>query len=541
MGAADGSEACAAASGAAVEGGAHGAEIGVPGAAASAGASSADALRNCSVAESPSPLPRGDAPTLIPGTAVTRFFAHEDDYPDLPAAAACERLGRVLPFPTVSSMDPEAVDWTPFDALRAYMREAWSRVFTAGEVSLIGHSLLIHIPGSDSSLDPLMLMGHMDVVPVVPGTEGDWTHDAFSGHVDADFIWGRGAIDMKDQVAGILEAVEYALAHGWELRRGVVLAFGEDEEAAQHGARALAAELERRGIHPAFLVDEGDYRVVDGAEYGAPGRWLMHADLAEKGYADVILTVRSAGGHSSNPFGGSSLAVLAQGIAAISALTWPVRLTELTRGLLRELAPFMTEGPLAALGIECPEDVDAHADELAHACLDARELYPLVTTTCAPTMIEGGSKGANVLPQDMWANINFRMLEGTTVEDVLTRCREAVAGLPIEVSLGPGSSEATPSPVPGGPGLTALREVAARYFASDGAPVSVLPSTVVGATDAANYARICPECLRFSAFVVDDDECVRGVHGTDERISRRAYLQGVRFMIKSIETVAVRA
>ena len=64
-----------------------------------------------------------------------------------------------------------------------------------------------------------MLMGHMDVVPVVPGTEADWTHAPFSGHVDDTYIWGRGAIDMKDQVAGILEAVEYALAHGWEHKR----------------------------------------------------------------------------------------------------------------------------------------------------------------------------------------------------------------------------------------------------------------------------------------------------------------------------------
>ncbi|MBE6468522.1 MAG: M20/M25/M40 family metallo-hydrolase [Coriobacteriaceae bacterium] len=475
------------------------------------------------------------------GAAVARFFTHEDDYPDLPADAACARLGRVLSFPTVSSMDAESVDWGPFDELRSYLREAWPRVFAAGEVSLIDRSLLVVLPGSDPSLDPLMLMGHMDVVPVVPGTEGDWTHGPFSGHVDGKFIWGRGAIDMKDQVAGILEAVEYALSHGWELRRGIALAFGQDEETEQRGSRALAAELERRGIRPAFLVDEGDYRIVDGSEYGVPGRWLMHACLAEKGYVDVVLRTQSAGGHSSNPYGGSSLAVLARGIAAIDAIAWPVELTPLTRALLRELAPEAVEGPLAALGITRSDEVDERAGEIARACLSVPELFPLVTTTCAPTMIEGGSTGANVLPQDMWANINFRLIEGTSVDEVVARCREAVAGLPIEVELGPGSSEATAAPTAGGPGLAALRAVAARYFAADGEPVTVVPSTVAGATDAANYARICPECLRFSAFVVDDDECARGVHGTDERISRRAYLQGVRFMIRLIETVAVAA
>ena len=153
------------------------------------------------------------------------------------------------------------------------------------------------------------------------------------------------------------------------------------------------------------------------------------------------------------------------------------------------------------------------------------------------------------MPQDMWANINFRMLEGTSVADVVARCREAVAGADlagrVEVELGPGSSEPSPSPRIGGPGLEAVRSIAAHYFRDpkgteengSSEPVAIVPSTVIGATDAANYQRICPECIRFSAFVVDDDECDRGVHGTNERITRRAYLQGVRFLIALLQTL----
>lgn len=73
---------------------------------------------------------------------VWRFFAHEDDFADLDEAGACERLGRVLSFPTVSSMDAEAVNWQSFDDLRAYMQQAWPRVFAAGEVELVDHSLI---------------------------------------------------------------------------------------------------------------------------------------------------------------------------------------------------------------------------------------------------------------------------------------------------------------------------------------------------------------------------------------------------------------
>ena len=516
---------------------------------------------------------------------IWRFFAHEDDYADLNAQTACERMGRVLSFPTLSSMDNDVVDWRPFDELRRYMAEAWPRVFTAGTVELIDRSLLITLPGSDPALKPIMFMGHMDVVPVVPGTEDDWTHDAFSGHVDDTFVWGRGAVDMKCQVAGELEAAEYALAHGWRLRRTLILAFGQDEETNQFGARAVADALRRRGVELEFLVDEGDYRIVPGSEYGLEGGWLMHADLAEKGYADVVLRVQSPGGHSSNPFGGTSLEKLARAITAICNIDWNARLTPLTVATLTEL------------GLASAEDIAERTDKILARCLADMRLMPLVTTTCAPTQIEGGSSGANVMPQDMWANVNFRMLEGTSIDDVLGACRAALdaAGLAeVSMELGPGSSEASPSPRVGGPGLEALRRVAARYFrepagerrqvdvlasaavepaeaatfvssaaaesgdacaesahtetspaptpvakAADRVPVRVVPSTVTGATDAANYACICPECLRFSAFVVTDDECDRGVHGTNERITRRAYLQGVRFMTRLIEETCV--
>lgn len=382
-----------------------------------------------------------------------------------------------------------------------------------------------------------MLMGHMDVVPVVPGTEADWTHVPFSGHVDDTYIWGRGAIDMKDQVAGILEAVEYALAHGWEHERTLLLAFGQDEETTQFGAGAIGRVLEERGIELEYLIDEGDYRIVPAAEYGAGEGWLMHADLAEKGYADIVLRTRSEGGHSSNPYGGTSLEVLSRAITAICDIEWPTRVTDLLAAQLVEL------------GLYTADEIAANGDAIVRDCLASKKLYPLVTTTCAPTQIEGGSTGANVMPQDMWANINFRMLEGTSVADVVARCREAVAGADlagrVKVELGPGSSEPSPSPRIGGPGLEAVRSIAVRYFRDpkgmeeNGSfePVAIVPSTVIGATDAANYQHICPECIRFSAFVVDDDECDRGVHGTNERITRRAYLQGVRFLIALLHTL----
>lgn len=466
---------------------------------------------------------------------VWKFFAHETDYADIDSAAAIAHLSNALRFPTVSHMDDDETDYSHFEALVGSFSEAYPHVFSAGTVEHIGQSLLITIEGADTALKPALFMGHLDVVSVVPGTEEDWRHGAFDGYVDDAFIWGRGAIDMKDQVVGELEATEYALAHGWQLKRTLLLAFGQDEETNQSGAKAIAHTLAERGIELEFLVDEGDYRIIDGALYGASGTWIMHADLSEKGYADIVLSAKSAGGHSSNPFGGTSLEILSRAISRISDIKWPRKLTPTTRALFEAIAPYASSGTLAARACKAGEDRRLPEAEIVEGCLTDRNLFPLVTTTCSPNVITGSSKSFNVMPQNMTAVINFRMLEGTSVAGVLSACKKAVSGLPVTVELGAGSSEPTGCPKSEGFGLDCVRAAAKRYFSGGDEPLIVASSTQIGATDAANYASICPLCIRFSAFVVDDEEALRGVHGTNERITKRAYLQGIRFFIKLIE------
>ena len=384
---------------------------------------------------------------------VWKYFAHEDDYPDLDKAACAERMAGLLRFRTVSHLDSTLTDWEEFDRLQAYMRATWPHVFSTAQVELVDHSLLLTLTPDpevvDPALNPVLLMGHMDVVPVVEGTEGDWNHDAYSGHVDDTYIWGRGSVDMKDQVAGELEAAEYALAHGWRLRRPLILAFGQDEEDLQSGAKGLSRVLQERDVRLAFVVDEGTYLVEDAAGYGAPGLPVMGVGLAEKGYADIELTVRSAGGHSSNPFGGTSLGILSEAITRIVRAPWPVALTGLDQATFAAVADAVTDPRLAPLVAGGPAGIAVHADEIAQVCLADRDLNPLVVTTVAPTVIEGSSQANNVMPQDMRAVINFRILEGLSVDDVLARCHDLVADLPVEVRLLAGDNVHRPSsPLP---------------------------------------------------------------------------------------------
>lgn len=473
-----------------------------------------------------------------------RFFAHEDDYPELDYQGAVERLASVVQCRTTSFVDPGLIDYPSFDELHELLGRSYPRVMEAGRVEALGHSLLVTIPGSDPSLEPVLLMAHQDVVPVVPGTEGDWTHDAYAGHVDDTYVWGRGTLDVKEMVTGELEAVELALGRNGLPRRTLLLAFGEDEECLQQGSRRIARVLGERGIHPAFLIDEGPYTYLDGANYGAPGRVFKAIELGEKGYCDVRITAHSAGGHSSNPFGGTSLAVVCEAIARIAREPWPVELSPLVRATFEALAPFVTEEPFASLlaalpGETAAQTVARNADALALACVERQPLFPLVTTTVAPTMLEGGSKGSNVMPQTVWAVVNFRLAPGTTSCEVTQRCRELVADLPVEVDIFQQPSE--PSEV--GEAVAcelaweAARNAVARYYVdpATGEGLPVVPTLATGGTDARMYEHLCGTCMRLGPMLVDPEEVHRGVHGTDERIDQRAYLQSIRVLAHIIE------
>ena len=461
--------------------------------------------------------------------AVSDFFARETDYPDFDGEGAVARLSQAIQCKTVNYADHSLTDYGEFDKLHALMHTGYPHVMAAGSFERIGHhAVLITIPGTDPSLRPSLYMSHQDVVPVVEGTEENWTHPAFSGAVADGYIWGRGTLDIKNQVFGILEAAEYLLAHGRSFVRTAYLAFGDDEETLNLGAKAISDYLKAQRVTLEFSLDEGGGKIESGAAFGAPDIAIAHVDLMEKGYADLELSVRSVGGHSSRPYGGTSLEHLACAIADITRKPFPVRLSPVMMGAFETLAPYITTEPLKTL----VQDVSANADTIAAYCFRDRTLFPFVTTTIAPTIIRGSSKACNVMPQDMQAVINFRLADGDTAESVMAHCREAVQDPTVELRyLQANDPSATARR--DGYGYRTVVESMERYYPG----VVFLPSMTVGATDAHHYEQICDTCLRCSPFMAEPQEAATGVHGTNERIPVRAYLQGIRVLIDLMEHV----
>jgi carboxypeptidase PM20D1 len=219
------------------------------------------------------------------------------------SAEAGERLAGAIRIPTISHDAPTAFDPRPFQALHSYLKEQFPRVHSHLTREIVGtNSLLYTWRGSNPALKPILLMGHLDVVPVEPGTEEDWQEPPFSGRIADGFIWGRGAIDNKLTVLGTMEAVEMLLGRGFRPARGVYLAYGQDEEVGgQGGAQQIAALLKQRGVELEMVLDEGGV-IGDGLLPGITTPTAL-VGIAEKGFVSVELSTGTAGGHSSVPPG----------------------------------------------------------------------------------------------------------------------------------------------------------------------------------------------------------------------------------------------
>ncbi|BCR03631.1 peptidase M20 [Desulfuromonas versatilis] len=432
---------------------------------------------------------------------------------------AAQRLAGALRFATLSDRDPGRLDAEPFRRFQAFLESSFPRVYAALELERVNQlSLLFTWRGSDESQLPILLMAHQDVVPVAPGTEGDWSHPPFAGAVADGYVWGRGALDVKSGLMGIFEAVEALLAEGWRPPRTVYLAFGHDEEVGgAQGAAKIAALLGARGVRLALVLDEGGAVLEDGLP-GVPGP-LATVGVAERGFVNLELTARGRGGHASMPGSDAAISVLSRALVRLERRPFvadPGFLIDTYRHLAERLTPGyrLLFANLPLLGPLVTQRLGA-----------TPKLNAGLRTTVAPTMVSGGVQ-ANVLPGQATANLNIRIFPGQSVAGVLERVRRVVADPRVEVrQVGP-SSEPSPVSDSRGRAFGVLGEVIRQASGDPDLPVA--PYLVVGATDSRYYAPLAENTFRFLLNRLGNGDFQR-IHGTDERISVANYAQVVAF------------
>lgn len=448
------------------------------------------------------------------------------ELPEVDGAAAVRNLSEIVRLETVSHVEASDVDSAAFTSLHLALARQYPHVHTTLRREVVSeYSLLYTWVGSQPDLPPVLLTAHLDVVPADPATLEQWTYPPFSGEIADGYVWGRGTLDIKSQVIATLSAVEHLLEKGYEPRRTILLAFGEDEESTgKRGAESIARLLEERDIHPAIVVDEGGTILEDGIPGVSAGVALIGA--AEKGYLTLHLRAKGEPGHSSTPPRHTAIGTLARALALLSESPFPARL-----GLLREM--YRALGP----AVSFPMQILLANTWLTGGLLERKlrvnpQTDAAVRTTIAPTVVHSGVKD-NVLPAEAEALVNFRLLPGDTIAGVCERVRKIIGD--DRVSFEPKENSAWEASVVSpddGPAYETLEKTVQQVFPD----VIVAPYIVEGATDARYYARICGNVYRFSPMRLSDED-LAGVHGINERIRVEVMEQMVQFYVMLIQNL----
>jgi carboxypeptidase PM20D1 len=439
-----------------------------------------------------------------------------------------QHLGEAVQFQTVSYSGEahEAEKFAALEAMRGWMEKTYPAFHKAATREIMDHTLIFTWKGKDAAAPPVLLMAHMDVVPVVPGTEKDWAHPPFSGDIAGGYVWGRGAIDDKGCLITMLEAANALAAKGFVPARTIMFAFGQDEEVGgSKGNQVAAGTLAKRGIHFAWVLDEGG--AIVNEPFPGVDTPIAFVSVSEKGYLSLKLVAHGTGGHSSRPTNDMAIARLSQAVLEVVHHPFASGLDDVQRekaGVIATRAPFVTRLLLGNLWLTGPivqHYMEAIPDSAAR-----------LHTTISPTLIDGGVKD-NVLPPVATATFNFRLHPRDTIAGVIEHVTKAINDPKVRVvALTETQTEASK--------VSDLHSPAGQYLvaqlqASFG-DLPVAPDTTTGATDSRHYLPIADQVFRLDPFHFDVDDLGR-VHGTNERLAVGELASAVGFYMRLMQNL----
>lgn len=366
--------------------------------------------------------------------------------------------------------------------------------------------------GVDTSATPLLIHGHLDVVPA---NADDWTHHPFAGEIADGCVWGRGAVDMKDFDAMVLSVIRARARAGVAPRRPVKLVFTADEEAGSH-----------YGAH--WLVDHHRDQLDGCTEaIGEVGGFsltvrddlrLYLIQTAEKGIAWLRLIADGTAGHGSMRNDDNAVTELAAAVARIGAYEWPHKITEAQRAFLDAVSE--------ALEVEL--DPDRAQETLAKLGSISRMIGATMSNTTNPTMLTAGYKH-NVIPGRAEAAIDGRFVPGGR-EEFLATIKELVGDkITIETDTLQPSVETEFS--------GALVEAMQQSLSAEDPGARAVPYLMSGGTDAKAWDRIGIRCFGFAPLRLPADlDFVGMFHGVDERVPTDALEFGARVLDRFLAT-----
>jgi len=402
-----------------------------------------------------------------------------------------ELLQRLIRFDTVNPPGNE-------QEAQEFLRDLLEGAGFACELlsSVEGRPNLVARMASQTDGPTLCLLGHVDTVLADPA---DWSLDPWSGEIRDGCVWGRGALDMKSQVAAEVAAAAALAEEGWRPEAGElkIVVTADEEAGAEHGARWLC-ERHPDKVRADLVVNEGAGEVI-----GYGGRRLYGVCVAEKGVFRFTLTTSGRAGHASIPrIGDNALTKLAPVLEALSGG--------------RVVLERTLEGDALLAGLDVPsEDLEAALAEVER--VDPRVavlLEPMLGVTLTPTMVSASEK-INVIPAQARLKVDCRVPPGLGREHALERIRGTIPGDGYEIEFGE-TVVGNRSPID-----TPLMESIRSFVQREDEGADVAAVMLPGFSDSRWFREAFPECVAYGFFpqkAMDLFEAAPLVHGADERV-----------------------
>jgi len=391
--------------------------------------------------------------------------------------------------------------------------------FVAGNPDSIGN-VVVRLRGRGTGR-PILLMAHLDVVPAL---REDWTTDPFVMTEKDGWWYGRGTIDNKEGVTTIVANMIRWKRDKFVPDRDIVGVMTGDEETFSDQIEWFASGAGKRHIgNPEFAVN---FDAGGGTIYGGRAA-MLGVQTSEKIYITYRLTVRNAGGHSSQPRSDNAIYTLAGALSRLGANQFPIEVSEGTRLGLERSAPFEADSIATLMRAVARQPMDTAA---ATRLTRITRFNAQLRTTCVATRLTGGHAD-NALPQLAQATVNCRLLPGTDTANVIRALRRAVGDTAVEITEAQPGTLSPPSPLKPEI-LNAVDEIGKRFWPG----VAVVPMMSSGATDAMYVRTVGIPVYGISGIFTEPDES--RAHGRDERVEIRRFYEGVEFAKLVVERLA---